>query len=274
MTNQYDEITRGYFELYNFENFQYKPLCMTEKKYSTEYEMPEDLDLLILVYDRNFGRAELHPNGIGGLYHHQGDTWTKNHVIIFCDCPNFKYSEPVWLLTHELSHFVLFYKGFNKSIVEDLIHELDALHDFCLEEVSHPTEKCLSVTTKLNLSSYQWTVMKPFQPAIVQSPFFDFKQTSDSELNSNYELRKIITKWWASGKISSEYFLNIMELLTVEKRLLEEQALQAYQSETKTFTDPPKDQKKDWENYNKELGLTDKKLENILKLVPFINSQN
>jgi len=41
---------------------------------------------------------------------------------------------------------------------------------------------------------------------------------------------------------------------------------------TKTFTDAPKDQKKDWKNYDEELGLTDEKLENILKRVPFIKS--
>ena len=42
---------------------------------------------------------------------------------------------------------------------------------------------------------------------------------------------------------------------------------------TKTFTDAPEDQKKDWKNYNEKLGLTDEKLENILKRVPFIKSQ-
>ena len=274
MTNQYHNTAIGYFELYQIENYHYDPLCIPEKKYSTQYEIPEDLDLLILVYDRNLGRAELFANGIGGLYHHEGEDLTKNHVIILCDCPNFEYSDPTWILTHEMSHFILFYKGFNKEIVEDLIHEADSQYDSCVESgLASLSEKCISVKIKMNVDDYPRNVMQVFLPAIGQSPISDFFQTIESSLDDYNDLRKIITNWLSADKINNEIFQKLMELLNEEQHMLEEKALTSQPFlGTKTFTDAPKDQKKDWKNYDEELGLTDEKLENILKRVPFIKS--
>ena len=274
MTNQYHNTAIGYFELYQLKNYHYDPLCIPEKKYSTQYEIPEDLDLLILVYDRNLGRVDLFANGIGGLYHHEDEDLTKNHVIILCDCPNFKYSEPAWILTHEMSHFILFYKGFNKNIVEDLTHAKDVQYDICLESgLLSLSKDCISVKIKMNVNAYQRNVMTVFPPAIGQSPISDFFQTIESFLDDNNDLRKIITNWWLDGKINSENFQKLMELLNKEQHMLEEKALTSNPFlGTKTFTDAPKDQKKDWKNYNEKLGLTDEKLENILKRVPFIKS--
>ena len=274
MTNQYHNTAIGYFELYQLENYHYEPLCISEKKYSTQYEIPQDLDLLILVYDRNLGRAELFANGIGGLYHHEGEDLTKNHVIILCDCPNFEYSDPTWILTHEMSHFILFYKGFNKSIVEDLIHKWDSQYDACIKSgLASISENCTSTKIKMKVNEYQRNVMKAFAPAIGQSPISDFFQIIESFLDDNNDLRKIITNWWVAGKINNENFQKLMVLLIEEQHTLEEKALTSHPFlGTKTFTDATTDQKKDWKNYNEKLGLTDEKLENILKRVPFIKS--
>ena len=275
MTNQYHNTAIGYFELYQIENYHYDPLCIPEKKYSTLYETPEDLDLLILVYDRNLGRAELFANGIGGLYHHEGKDLTKNHVIILCDCPNFKYSEPTWILTHEMSHFILFYKGYDKEIVEDLIHEADSVYDTCIDSgQASLSEKCVSVKIKMDINGYARNVMQVFSPAIGQSPISDFFSTIESFLDDNDDLRKKIINWWLDGQINNQSFQKIMELLYEEQRMIEEKEFTSQPFlGTKTFLDTPKDQKKDWKNYNEELGLTDEKLEDILKRVPFIKSQ-
>jgi len=123
----------------------------------------------------------------------------------------------------------------------------------------------------MNVVGYPRNVMKMFPPAIGQSPISDFFQTIESFLSDNKDLRKIITNWWIAGKINSENFQKLMELLYEEQRMLEEKALTSQPFlGTKTFTDAPKDQKKDWKNYNEKIGLTDEKLEKILKRVPFI----
>ncbi len=174
-----------------------------------------------------------------------------------------------------MSHFILFYKGFNKSIVEDLIHEWDSQYDACIESgLASLSENCTSSKIKMKVNEYQRNVMKAFAPAIGQSPISDFSQIIESFLDDNNDLRKIITNWWLAGKINNENFQKLMGLLIEEQHTLEEKELTSNPFlGTKTFTDAPEDQKKDWKNYNEKLGLTDEKLENILKRVPFIKSQ-
>lgn len=165
MANAYDEMTSKYFELYKFANSNYQPQCMSDKKY-TDYKVPGDVDLLILVYDNEIGKKELHGSNIGGLYNHVGTDKTRNHTIIICDCSNFGYSEPMWSLSHELSHFVTYYLGFDQSIVEDKIHSLDYKYDQCTE--GKWNADCFNGTTHVygNLYFTKAVVMTPYQPAI------------------------------------------------------------------------------------------------------------
>ncbi len=95
--NKYDEITEKYFELYQFANEKYEPKCFPIQKYLDFYSSPDDLDMLIIVLDSNLGQEELHKRKMGGLYTHTGTDKFQNHAIILCDCPDFYYSDPVWI---------------------------------------------------------------------------------------------------------------------------------------------------------------------------------
>ncbi len=131
MLYTYFDFAIEYLKLYAVENIPYDSLCFTEKKYLSNYENPPDLDLLILVYDKDLGEKELHANQMGGIYTHSGSDRTQNHVIIMCDCSNFDYSSPVWILSHELSHFILYYEDFEMTVIESLIHVNDVKYDQC-----------------------------------------------------------------------------------------------------------------------------------------------
>ena len=82
MMETYYDAAIEYLKLYELENISYDPLCITEEKYLSNYENPSDLDLLVLVYDKDLGEKELHANQMGGLYSHSGTDRTQNHVII------------------------------------------------------------------------------------------------------------------------------------------------------------------------------------------------
>jgi len=209
MTEKYDEITDKYFELYQFENTKYDSLCLTEQKYLSEYEFPQDLDLLIMVLDRNLGEEELHSQKMGGMYTHSGTTKIQNHVIMFCDCANFYYSDPVWILTHELSHFVLYYLDYDFSVIEDFVHTFDEKYDQCRENYD---ETCESVVFKLRVDvvAYSYAVMPPYQPAIGMN--ID-RISIDDIPPSLLELNKVITKWWSSGKITEGEYANVLGLM-------------------------------------------------------------
>ena len=212
IVEKYHDISEKYLGLYQLDNKAYSPQCMTELKYLTEYEKPHDLDLLILVYDREKGREDLHSQNIGGIYIHEGDDLSRNHTIIFCDCSNFEYSDPVWILSHELSHFVLNHLGFDLKVAEKEIHELDDKFDFCVE-VEYNEEDCSSIKTRIETDRSSVVVMSPYPLAIGKSiP----QSTEKAVFGSLYQKEMVLefTNWWVQGNISNENYVKSLQILS------------------------------------------------------------
>jgi len=243
MMNKYTDITERYFDLYQTPNTNYKPACVIEEKLAG-YLAPDDLDLLILVYDRNKGRAELHSLEVGGIYSHIGKEWTHNHTIILCDCSNFKYSDPVWILSHELSHFILYYRGFDLAIVEKAIHVLDEKYDYCTE-IKHD-ESCYAVKTRMKGELHDYTVMKPYEEAGKIWLLKWGKQQVKPILEEPFkkDMMAEVTTWWLEGKIVDKDYLKTLEILTGQSEYNKRLA-GGFASADRAFvilTEPPKDQ--------------------------------
>ena len=247
MVEKYNEITEKYFELYQIDFENNKPKCMLQYEFEEQYERDSDLDLLVLVYDRNMGRADLHTQNIGGMYSHVGNEWTHNHTIILCDCSNFKYSDPVWILSHELSHFILYYLGYDLDIVERLIHIKDQKYDYCVEHLYDET--CATAVTKLQTDfySYAWTVMAPYEPAIGGNIFEE--EISEKILESPYRslMLQETTTWWLEGKITDLDYAKSVAILSVDFDVRDNKVeeLLIKESSKIILTEPPKDQKTD-----------------------------
>jgi len=212
MVQKYNEITEKYLDLYGLENSQYEPECYTEISFAEEYEKPSDLDLLILVYDRDKGRVELHAQNTGGLYIHQGNDLSTNHTVIICDCPNFKYSDPVWILSHELSHFVLNYLGFDLDIVEKEIHGLDYKFDSCVEGTYD--NLCSTIKTTIDTQRSDWVVMIPYEQAIGKDPPLPLVEKVSLESPIQTTMIIEITNWWLDGEISDENYIKSLNILS------------------------------------------------------------
>ncbi len=213
MTRTFSEITSGYMELYQFDNVQYESFCVNQYEYS-DYIAPFDLDLIILVYDKDIGRKELNSLNIGGLYYHTGADTLQKHAIIVCDCPTFNFSSPIWILTHELSHFVLTYGNYDMPTIEDMVHTNDAAYDKCIASKS----SCGSIVMKIRsqTSAYSYSVMPVYEPAI-GVPILD---ASEEELPVQVvELTKVITKWWTQEKISDGDYFNAVGFMATGNSL-------------------------------------------------------
>jgi hypothetical protein len=215
-TIKYDEITEKYFSLYQFENTKYDPLCVNHNSYDAMYEIPDDLDLLVLVYSRNLGEKELHAEKMGGLFMHSGADKKFNNAIIICDCSNFNYSDPVWILTHELSHFVLYFLEFDINVIEDKVHLYDEKYDQCRDSYD---DSCASVFSKLYVKhmAYSFSVMPVYTDAIGIS---EIKSNTIAISPTLAELGKVMTKWWTAGKISEGDYSNALGLLAVQNQQL------------------------------------------------------
>jgi hypothetical protein len=199
--NKYAELTEKYFALYQFDNTKIDSSCMPIDFFRDHYERPVEVDLLVVVYDRELGESELHSKNFGGAYLHEGTDRRQNHVIMMCDCANFYFSDPVWILSHELSHFILYVLNFDTLIIEDLVHTYDEEYDSCMTEYS---PQCTDVIYKLRVDSaaYSFSVMPPYKNAIGIE-----KLETPTKIPTNViSLNKIITKWWMEGKITSDEY--------------------------------------------------------------------
>jgi len=164
--NQYDAITEKYLEEYGLDASKYDPTCIPESQYISDYTPPNDLDLIILVYDKELGEKVLHSQKMGGLYSHTGSDRSFNHVIMICDCATFYYSNPVWILSHELSHFVMYYRNYETSVIEDLIHNNDEQYDQCIDQGL----SCEDFIAKLEVESLSrsFSVMPIYKPDLLE----------------------------------------------------------------------------------------------------------
>jgi len=213
MTRVFSEITSAYLELYQLDNAQYEPFCVNQYEYS-DYNAQFDLDLIILVYDKDIGRHELNSLKIGGLYHHTGADTLQKHAIIVCDCPTFNFSSPIWILTHELSHFVLTYSNYDMTTIEDIVHINDAAYDKCI--ASHSSCASLVMKIRSETSAYSYSVMPVYEPAIGAPILDDSKKELPIQV---VELSKVITKWWTQEKISDGDYFNALGFMATGNSL-------------------------------------------------------
>jgi len=247
MMYTYYDVALQYLKMYELENISYDPLCITEKKYLSNYENPSDLDLLILVYDKNLGEKELHANQMGGLYTHSGTDRTQNHVIIICDCSNFGYSAPSWILSHELSHFILYYEDFEMTVIESLIHVNDAKYDQCLKEST--TCKSSSIKMQAGPGGYFYSVMPIYQPAVGLQTQNEVS-IGDAKSPISLGLSKIITLWWATDIISDEQYSNAIGYL------VDSNVISSHDDSELILTDDPLDNVVTWEQMMEETTPT------------------
>ena len=209
----YSSLTTKYFEMYQLENTSHEARCMTEGEYSN-YQMNEDIDLLILIYDGKVAEKILQPNKVDGLYIHTGNDRTQNHLIIMCHCSDFDSSYeqilPSWILSHELSHFVLSYKGFPKSVIQNAIHEIEVEYDNCVGN-NFQDEYCMDFKTTIRPDSISkdFPVMKPFESAVGNKLISyipdDF---SDSKI---IDLQRNIAKMWITNEIDDNAFTHTLK---------------------------------------------------------------
>lgn len=268
LAQKYQIITEEYFKLYQIDANHYKPDCYPIEKFDWKYQKPDDVDLLIVIYDRDLGREKLHPFGMGGFYSHLGGDLTNNHTIIFCECSSFNYSDPPWILSHELSHFILNYLGFDLDKAEDQIHALDYKYDYCMEERYDETCKSIIAYIEHGDLGHKVKVMKPYQLAVGGDPFE--QNLDDLDLNSKgLELFQEITKWWHYGKITDSQYSDSLQIVTGQQFNNISSGEKIDDSPTVILAEPSKEEK-----VNSESKLEGSSANDVLTSFQFIETDN
>jgi len=213
MDKVYASLTSKYFELYQLENNNYSVNCISESQFK-DFQKSENVTLLIIIFDQDLGKSILQPNNLDGIYIHTGNDRTNNHQLIMCDCSVFNSSYeatlPSWVLSHELSHFVLSYKGFSKSDIKMKIHKIQDEYDNCVG-TNFDSTQCneFKIIVRADFSTKDYVMMAPYGPAIGNNMIIQ-EATTDPEL---INLQRDLTKMWITNAIDEKAYENTLKHL-------------------------------------------------------------
>jgi len=213
---QYDSLIQKYFELYQFDTFNYEPNCMSLEQFAS-YQKPYYFDLLILFFDQDFSSLTLANMGLNGLYVHTGIDRNTNHFILLNDRQDYESDldskNPSWILSSSLSHLILYYKGYDEIVIEKLIHPDNPLYSDCFGK-GFASNSCSEVRERIRADDVgkNFIVIPPFEGAIGNS-LIQYLKEEISESNVSKNLHKQITKWWLSGKLSDDDYIDAIKLV-------------------------------------------------------------
>jgi hypothetical protein len=117
-----------------------------------------------------------------------------------------------WILSHELSHFVLSYKGFPQSDIQERIHEIEKEYDNCVG-VNFQTSSCddFKMSIRPESSSKDFVVMAPYEPAVGNKLIkYIPDDYSDTEV---IELQRGLAKMWITNSIDDDAYANTLKHL-------------------------------------------------------------
>lgn len=269
----YSSLTTKYFELYELDNVEREGYCMTELEYN-EYQVSEDVDLLILMYDGAVGKKILQPNKVDGLYIHSGNDRLTNHLLIMCHCSDFDsgYDKilPSWILSHELSHFVLSYKGFPRSIIQNAIHDIEDEYDNCIG-TNFQSEHCadFKLTLRPDNMSKDFPVMKPYDDAVGQKLIqYISGNVADSKM---VDLQRDLAKMWIKNEIDDSVYSNTLKSFVDGSIESDDESSEPFMYIKNGFVIAEKSKPKDveWDEYLAEETQNQDNINLILQFIPF-----
>ena len=271
MDKVYAGLTTKYFELYKLENHNYSVDCISQSQFKN-FQKSENVTLLILIFDQDLGKSILQPNNLDGIYIHSGNDRTNNHQLIMCDCSDFASSYettlPSWVLSHELSHFVLSFKGFSKSDIKMKIHEKQNEYDNCVG-TNFDDAKCneFKIIVRADFSTKDYIMMAPYGPAIANN-IINHEVIANSEL---INLQRDLTKMWITNAIDEKAYENTLKhLVNSETNSTSEEIKLSLEFPNgfmiREFSKPTEI---DWKQHLNSITDKEKTFQAVLNYVPF-----
>ena len=126
----YGYITEQYLTKYNIKHQFAVPACVsTDNMYSMIKDALSSYDLLIIIPDILQSIQEQKQTGTLGHYSWQG---SERSIVSQAYSLHVEHEASGWILSHELSHFALEWKGYPHEIWGDGVHEVQSKFNECL----------------------------------------------------------------------------------------------------------------------------------------------
>ena len=273
MDKIYTSLTSKYLDLYKLENHNSLGGCISELQFKN-LQKQESVNMLILIFDKELGTSLLQPNTLDGIYIHSGNDRTINHVLMMCDCSVFtsgyETTLPSWILSHELSHFVLSYKGFSKSDIKTKVHELHDGYDKCVG-TNFGNKQCddFKINVRIDSSTKNYVMMAPYGPAVGDTMIsYVGESLADSKV---INLQRELTKMWMISSIDDKaYEKTLKQLVNPTLNFTSEESKLAFEYPNGfMIREVSKPVETDWKQYLNPNTDKEKSLESILDFVPY-----
>jgi len=231
---EYQDLTQTYLSAYGLDHFYFPAQCITLAEFE-DFQPPQYTDLLIVVYEKTTGRVILHDNFRGGYFQPYDTLHSSGLKIETCQCPSFNYNDPIWVLSHELSHFALYYLGFTPTIWVDWVHNIqNRYYQYC-PDGDTTDNRCNGLYTKIHGISRVYKTMSIYPTADQGTPFQSkFSYVDSSSLQENSEginpgkmADLSIPTWiqnnvkmWSEGSLTNEYFVLAIKYFIEQKIII------------------------------------------------------
>ena len=272
-TSELTSVVSQYFREYEFDNQLVESSCISLEDYEN-MTITDDISLLILVLDGTLGESILAKNGYEGMYSHLGDDKSLKHTIVIkTSSINDLYTatSTSWLLSHELAHYVLSYKGYNGNAIEHLLHHDKTNYQDCVGK-SSSYKQCAEVKTimrPIDLGK-DFFVMPVYEP-VVGKTFVKYLPEELLSSRISIELQREITKWWVNGMITddaySQSILRIVNSPTVLNSTINDEVITLPNGFA--ILDKNSKNKLDWTPGPFEAFATEEDISKAFSLVPF-----
>ena len=207
----YSGLASKYFELYQLDNVANEVECVSNTDFET-YEFNKEQNLTVIIYDELSGKEMLTDNKMDGLFIHGGEVRSMNNFVLVCDCEenraSFEGSTTEWTLSHELSHFVLSYKGYSKIMIHDIVHDIEENYFDCMLKTTDNSCPDFKVKVRADDFPRDFTVMAPYAPAVGDQLSVNIpSEVSDETLEKHLELADLLLK----GELDEQEYISHLE---------------------------------------------------------------
>jgi len=111
---------------------------------------------------------------VAGHYRWGGDF---RQIVVPTPIESLEGQDGAWILSHELAHFALEYKGYPRSILEGYVHEIQNQYDIC-KTAQFQYDYCKNTFSYFKSYDRSFKVLKPYEPQVYSEPII---QDSDGD---------------------------------------------------------------------------------------------
>jgi len=154
----YGTLTKDYLDKFRIDHELYVGRCIPKEQMIIAVDMlTKNGDLTIVIPDYLMSVKDRHTTGSLGHY----SNWSVKTIVSQAETLKIEDGDTGWVLSHELAHFALDWKGYNQKIMGEAVHEVQKQFNIC-KSYDTTLTNCTILWETVQTPSKKWiAVMEP-----------------------------------------------------------------------------------------------------------------